>query len=148
MATVAIALGLGFGFGFEQLTGLVAGGLVVPGYLALYAWQPWRLVGTTLVALLAYGCTRLMEKRVVLYGRRRATLTILLGFVFTWALAVATARMVPAQPDALAAVGYLVPGLLASTMVRQGPLATLLGAGVVAVVTRLALLVIAGVGGL
>ncbi|HPF70070.1 MAG TPA: poly-gamma-glutamate biosynthesis protein PgsC/CapC, partial [Candidatus Krumholzibacteria bacterium] len=36
---------------FSEILGLAAGGLVVPGYIALYLDQPLRVLSTILVAL-------------------------------------------------------------------------------------------------
>lgn len=46
MVTLSLGVGLVLTFLFAEITGLVAGGLIVPGYLALYFDQPariWRL---------------------------------------------------------------------------------------------------------
>jgi poly-gamma-glutamate biosynthesis protein PgsC/CapC len=144
MVTIAIALGLVFGFAFEQLTGVIPGGLVVPGYVALSLDEPLRVGITVAVALAAYGTTRVLESRMILYGRRRATLVILIAFALDWALEAALRQAVPGSTDAVAAIGHLVPGLLANSMIRTGPWYTLLGTLIVAVVVRLLLMVVFG----
>jgi len=44
-----------------ELTGFSAGGVVVAGYLAMFALQPSWLVGTILVALLTYGMIKMVQ---------------------------------------------------------------------------------------
>jgi poly-gamma-glutamate biosynthesis protein PgsC/CapC len=144
MITIAIALGLLVGFILEQATGVVAGGLVVPGYLALYLDSPIRLGLTLVVALAAYLSVALLERHVILYGRRRAATVILVAFVIDWTLTSAIGQLAPGENEALAAIGHIVPGLLATNMVRTGPVLTVLGTTVVAIVVRLGLFIIGG----
>ena len=139
MVTIGIALGLVLGFVFEQLTAVAAGGLVVPGYLALYVTDLPRLGVTIGIALGAYGAVRLLEKRLILYGRRRAILVILVAFAIDWAVLSSLTHVAPDETDSLAAIGHIVPGLIATAMVRSGPVVTLLSTGIVAIVVRLAL---------
>jgi poly-gamma-glutamate biosynthesis protein PgsC/CapC len=115
----SIAIGLVLGFVLFELTGLVAGGLVTPGYFALYFDQPLVMAQTVAVAVCAMLLTRILSMFLILYGRRRFTVTILLAFFLQWSasslfwgLAVAETRV-----DAL---GYVIPGILANEMERQG----------------------------
>ena len=54
-----------------ELVGLSPGGIIVPGYLALYFSEPLRLVATLIDAALAFAAVRLLSKRLILFGRRR-----------------------------------------------------------------------------
>ena len=51
MIEVAIGIGLTLSLIVSEVFGVASAGLVVPGYLALYLDQPWRLAATFLVAL-------------------------------------------------------------------------------------------------
>ncbi|MBT7311770.1 poly-gamma-glutamate biosynthesis protein PgsC, partial [bacterium] len=42
----AIGLGLVISLIFSEVMGVAAGGLIVPGYIAMYLDQPLRIVGT------------------------------------------------------------------------------------------------------
>ena len=66
---------------FSELTGLSPAGLVVPGYIALSLQTPWRVLYTLLIAMLAWGAARLLERWMILYGRRRFAVLILLSFL-------------------------------------------------------------------
>lgn len=104
---------------FTELTGLYPGGVIVPAYLALFANQPLRLVGTLIVAVLAWATYRLVERAFVLFGRRRFLMLVLLGGA--WALV--GYRLVPlVWPDSLElrAIGWVIPGLIANSFERQG----------------------------
>src|SRR5262249_9167716 len=82
MVEQAIGLGLVISLLFSETLGLAAGGMVVPGYLALMIHQPLRIAGTVLVALVTYACMKLLSRYVLIYGRRRIVVAVLLGFTF------------------------------------------------------------------
>jgi poly-gamma-glutamate biosynthesis protein PgsC/CapC len=119
---------------FTGLTGLYPGGVIVPGYLALFVDQPLRLAGTLVVALLAWGIYRALARLFVVFGRRRFVLLILLGG--TWAFL--GYRIVPlAWPASLElrAIGWVIPGLIANTFERQGFLPTVAAMGIASAAT-------------
>lgn len=127
-----------------ELIGLSAGGVVVPGYLALYLDQPMRLIATFVAALVTLGATSTLGTVTVLYGRRRFAMMLLLGFLVNAGMTYLLNVVVPvastgsAMPD-LRAIGYLVPGLLANEMSRQGVLVTVAMTMIVTITIRLLL---------
>ena len=128
---------------FTELTGLYPGGIIVPGYLALFVNQPLRLAGTLVVALLAWAVYRAMCRVFVVFGRRRFLLLILLGGA--WALL--GYRIVPlAWPASLElrAIGWVIPGLIANTFERQGLLPTVAAMGIAAATTYFVLRLLFG----
>lgn len=144
MVELAIALGIAFNLVFTEAFGWTSAGLVGPGYLALYLDQPARLTATLLLALatwatVRYGLTRL----IVLYGRRRLGVTVLVGFVLNGLLNWIV-QALPAQPLDLRVIGYIVPGLIANEALSQGVLPTLAATLLIAALVRLALVFIAG----
>ena len=145
MVEVALAAGILVNLIFTEVFGLASGGLVVPGYLALHLDAPGRLLATFAVSLATWVVVRHgLMRLVVLYGRRRFGITILVGFVMQ-GLYGAMLGSLAALPADLRAVGYLVPGLIAHTALAQGvwPTVTMTMAG--AVIVRL---ILAAVGGL
>jgi poly-gamma-glutamate biosynthesis protein PgsC/CapC len=140
----AIGLGLVASLLFTEAVGFAAGGFVVPGYIALYMGEPLRLLGTVLAALAAYGCVRLSARFLLVYGRRSLVLAVLLGFVFGGLTARVPSFQLVTMHGALTAIGYIIPGLLAYWMSRQGVIRTLAAMLVAAVLVRLALIVMHG----
>jgi poly-gamma-glutamate biosynthesis protein PgsC/CapC len=140
--TVSIGIGLIVGFIFTELTGLYAGGLVVPGYLALYLDQPLRILATFLVALLAYGIVWVISNFLAIYGRRRFMACVIVGFWLGWLLNRTGMSITPGGPQ-LRAIGYIIPGLIANDIARQGAARTFLSVLVVAAVVRLLMIVFA-----
>lgn len=123
---IAISLGLVLSLAFSEIFGLAAGGMIVPGYIALDLHHPLRIIGTVIVAFAVLGAIRLISKMIFLYGRRRFVLTILIGFFFGW---LADKYFIISLPTGetldAAAIGYIIPGLIANWMERQGIIQTL-----------------------
>ncbi len=103
-----------------ELSGLSAG-LVVPGYLALCLHSPYRILFTLAVAVLSALLCRLLERVVILYGRRRFAAVIVLSMALS--AAVSATGLLTAD---MYVVGYIVPGIIANEFMRQGYLKTLL----------------------
>ncbi len=124
MTEIAIALGIFSGLVSYELLGFSAGGFVTPGYLALYVDQPLRVAATVLAAVLTFGAMRLASRWLVLFGTRRYAVTLLAGFLLKALMDAALLRLPLALPE-LRVIGYIVPGLIANDMERQGFLPTL-----------------------
>lgn len=105
---------------YTELTGLSAG-LIVPGYLALNLHSPGRLVFTLAVAAGSAGICRVLSGFVILYGRRRFAILILLSFLLSEVL-----RISDLLPSGVTVIGILIPGIIAREFDRQGFLDTLL----------------------
>lgn len=133
-----IAIGMILSFLFTELTGLSAGGMIVPGYLAFYLTSPQRLLATFLAALVAYLLVRLLGNVLIVFGRRRFMLAVLFGYLAGWGLSLLPAFL--AFDGDARAIGYVLPGLIANDMLRQGVIKTTLAVLVVTIIVRLVLL--------
>ena len=111
---------------FAELTGLSPAGLIVPGYIALSMQTPHRVVYTLAVAVAAWGCARLLSRWMILYGRRRFAVLVLLAFAID--TAVSYFGLLPYDPGL---IGVLVPGIMAQEMEKQGLVKSLLSLAVV-----------------
>jgi len=144
MVELAVALGIALNLVFAELFGFTSAGLVVPGYLALYLDQPSRLAATLLLSLATWAAVRHgLCRLVVLYGRRRLGVTVLVGFLLN-ALLNWTLRELPPQPLDMRIIGYIVPGIIANEIISQGIIPTLATTLLVAGLVRLLLLLITG----
>jgi len=130
MILTAFGIGIAIGYVFFEITGLTAGGILVPGYLALYLDEPLRIATTLSIALITHWIMILAGNLFILYGRRRYLLTMLIGFLFNF---IANTLMPTFINDAgtLQIIGYIIPGLIAADFYRQGVLQTILAMGVV-----------------
>ncbi len=141
----SVGLGLVVSLIFSETLGLAAGGMVVPGYMALMIHDPGRIAGTILVSLLTYYSIRLLSNFMFIYGRRRTVVIIIVGFLFGW---LSREFLMIGLPDGqtleFQAIGYIIPGLIANWMERQGVLETLTTMIVAAVFVRLLLMIFMG----
>ncbi|HOP08369.1 MAG TPA: poly-gamma-glutamate biosynthesis protein PgsC [candidate division Zixibacteria bacterium] len=134
-------IGLAVGFLYYEVTGISPGGVVAPAYCALYINEPGRLVATVIVALAVWLIISLLSRYLIIFGRRRLLLAILVGFL----LKLAISKWL--QPEMafefnLQSIGYIIPGLIANEMMRQKVVITLSSLGIVSVLTYLVLLVV------
>jgi len=140
----AIGLGLVISLIFSETLGLAAGGMVVPGYLALMIHQPLRIAGTILVSLLTYGALKLLSRYTLIYGRRRIVMAVLIGFVFGALSRDLLLFKMHEVPVDLRTIGFVIPGLAANWMERQGIVPTLCVMITTAVLVRLLLMLLNG----
>ncbi len=165
LLALSIGTGLVVSLLFSELFGLAAGGLVVPGYIALYLTRPIDIAVTLVAALLTFFLIRIASTFVIIYGRRRTAVMILVGYAagvfLNGALAAlyevgseSVAHTVTPPGDALTLVtagrsvmeagviGYIVPGLIAIWLDRQGVVPTFAALVTSAVVVRLLLILV------
>lgn len=140
----AIGLGLVVSLFFVEAVGFAAGGFVVPGYIALFLDSPLRLLGTVLASTATYLCMRLAGMFLLIYGRRSLVLAVLLGFLFGSLTGYLPRIGAASDQGALTAIGFIIPGLLAYWMTRQGIVRTLASMLVAAILVRFALIIIHG----
>ncbi len=141
----SVGLGLVVSIIFSETLGLAAGGMVVPGYMALIIHQPFRIIGTIFVSLLTFFTIKLLSNYIFIYGRRRTVLVILFGFLFGWMSRNFLVFPLPGGHTLeFQAVGFIIPGLIANWMERQGVIQTLSTMVVAAVLVRLLLMLFTG----
>lgn len=140
MLTAALMIGVVISLLLTELVGLSAGGIIVPGYVALLLDRPAALAGFVIVALASYGVVVGLSTQLMLYGTRRFTVAVLVGLAFSMA-AQWTAPMFTSNYVEWAGLGFIVPGLLANQFDRQGILPTLLMLAIAAAIVRVILVV-------
>lgn len=141
----AIGLGLVVSIIFSETLGLAAGGMVVPGYMAMMFHEPSRIAGTILVSTFTFLIIKFLSNYMFIYGRRRTVLVILIGFLVGWvSREFFIFDIAEGQSLEFQAVGFIIPGLIANWMERQGVIQTLSTMIVAAVLVRLLLMISMG----
>ena len=142
IVTVSLGLGLVISLAFSEFLGVAAGGMVVPGYVALFLDRPLVILVTLLVSYLTFFAVHSLSTVMVIYGRRRTVLMILVGFLFGWLIR----SLGPLSTDfgviELSMVGYIIPGLIAVWIDRQGTLETFSALITASVIVRLGLILV------
>ncbi len=144
MVEIAVGLGVIFSLLFSEFFGVAAGGIVVPGYVALQLHDPFQLLGTLIVALLTFLILRAASHYLFIYGRRRMVLAILIGFILGYASRQLVLHHWLNVDIRLQAIGFIIPGLIANWMERQGFIRTIAGVIIAASAVRLLLMIITG----
>lgn len=136
MLTVTLTIGVAVSILLSELTGLTAGGIIVPGYVALILDSPRALGGVFVLAALTFAAVRLLGLQLVLFGSRRFGLMVLLGLVLSTGAKLVRPGFDPLPLD-WAGLGYVVPGLVAHHSDRQGIAPTVLMITIAAPMVRL-----------
>jgi poly-gamma-glutamate biosynthesis protein PgsC/CapC len=134
MIIETLLIGLVLALLWAEITDLSPGGIIVPGYFALYLDRPLRAAATLAVALLTLAIYRFLARHLILFGRRRFVLMVLVGAVLSQAWLLVLPRVF-AVPVELRVIGWVIPGILASSLARQKALPTLASLAAVATLT-------------
>ena len=121
---VSIGIGLIISLLFTEFFGLTVGGMIVPGYLALYLDHPSTVLLTFAAALATWGCIVLLNRWAILFGRRRVVITMVVGFAIASTIRAALAGFsgdsMEAQGADATVIGFVIPGLIALWVDRIG----------------------------
>ncbi|MDN5354616.1 MAG: gamma-polyglutamate biosynthesis protein CapC [Candidatus Cloacimonadota bacterium] len=144
MFEVAIGLGVLISLFFLETFGAAAGGIVVAGYVAIYLHQPVTILVTLAISFVVYAIVKLLGKFMFIYGRRRMVISVLLGFILGWVTRNYGLLVNLPTEYAVNVIGFIIPGLIANSMEKQGITKTLTILVIAAVIVRLLLVIIFG----
>ena len=127
---IAIGLGMVISLFLTETIGVMAGGIIVPGYFALYLHNPLMIIITFSISLTTYLIVFVISKFMLVYGRRRLILCLLIGFFLGYILRIILDTtefqlMINDKWMEIEYIGYIIPGLIASWMDRQGIIRTI-----------------------
>ncbi len=134
MTYETIFIGLLLAVLYVEMFDIYPGGIIVPAYMALYLHQPGRIAATVVVAYLSLFSYRLLSRYVILFGRRRFIMVILLGALWAHIWFLIWPEILP-QPIGMRTIGLVIPGLLANNMERQKHILTIASMITVSVAT-------------
>ena len=140
----SVGLGLALSLVSSEVLGIAAGGMVVPGYVALMLHEPLRVLGTIVVSLATFGVLTVLKRYTFIYGRRRIVFTVLIGFVLGWISRDYLAIHSNGMDLEFHTIGLIIPGLIANWMDRQGVVPTLTMMIITATFVRLIMVVVTG----
>ena len=130
-AGIAIGLGLILSLFFTETLGVTAGGVIVPGYVALFLHQPYMVIGTFVISLLTYFTVKVLSNFILIYGKRRIVLSLVIGFLIGYYVRGSSFHINLYLLDSfsingeLLVIGNIIPGLIANWMDRQGAIRTI-----------------------
>jgi poly-gamma-glutamate biosynthesis protein PgsC/CapC len=142
MVEISIGLGIILSLVLSEALGVTAGGIIVPGYIALFLHQPIQVLSTFSVAIIVLIIIKLLSRIMFLYGKRRIVLALILGFFFGY-----LSRIIYIDVEninSVAVIGNIIPGLIANWMDRQGVVRTISVVLLTAVIVKLIVMIIFG----
>jgi len=131
LVRLAIMFGIIASMVFYNRYGVTTGGVVVPGYLALFILSPTHIAATLFIALLSFWIVQYyLRPRFMLWGRRLFESEILVALVFQLFWVGLLFILTPLLPQValLYGIGFLIPGIIAHDMGRQGIRLTIIAA--------------------
>jgi len=144
LVTLSIGLGLVISLLFSELLGVAAGGMIVPGYVALHLDSPVTVIFTLAVSWLTWMTVKMISTVMIIYGRRRTVIMLLVGFLYgAFFRSIGYIETVSLMFD-LSIIGYLIPGLIAIWIEKQGLIETFSPLITSSVIVRLLLILITG----
>lgn len=144
MVIEAVGIGMLLSLFFVETIGVAAGGIVVPGYIAVMLHHPFRVMGTIACALVSLAVIKSISRVTILYGRRLLVMCILVGYLLGYVSKLyPTVEMNYGGID-ISTIGYVIPGLMTYWMERQGIIYTITSMLIVSCLARLILIVLTG----
>ena len=154
---LAIGIGMCLSLFLTEALGVTAGGVIVPGYIALYLHEPIQIVVTFSISFLVLFILKILSNFIFIYGKRRLVLSLLLGFFFGYLSKVyfsfdllsslpflSSYDLGFLEQYGLASIGNIIPGLIASWMDRQGIVRTISAVIITSVLVKLTIMVLSG----
>ena len=145
---LSIGIGLAVSLLFSEAFAIAAGGMIVPGYIALSLRHPLNVLVTIAAGLATYAIDHALSSFVIIYGRRRTVTMILVGYLvgagtraFLGTLQLGGTIVIGHE---LQVIGFIIPGLIAIWLDRQGIVETISAMATASVVVRLVLILVTG----
>ena len=142
MTEVTIGLGIALSLILSESLGGTAGGVIVPGYIAMHLHNPDQIIMTFFASIIVIFLIRILGKFIFIYGKRRLVLTLLLGFIIGYISR--NHFFSPSDAFSYEVIGNIIPGLIASWMDRQGVIRTISAIMITSVLVKLIIMVLSG----
>ena len=134
---IYIGIGMVLSLFLTETLGVTAGGIIVPGYIAMNLENPERLVITFGISIITFLLLKLLSRYIMVYGKRRLVLALLIGFLLGY-LTRSENNLVSSLTELdFVVIGNIIPGLIANWMDRQGVLRTICTVLITSGITKL-----------
>ena len=134
---IYIGIGMVLSLLATETLGVTAGGIIVPGYIAMHLDSPSRLIVTFGISIITFLIIKLLGNFILIYGKRRLVLALLIGFLLGYLTRLDNKLVSDLTNMDFMVIGNIIPGLIANWMDRQGVLRTICTVLITASVTKL-----------
>ena len=139
---IYIGIGMVLSLFLTETLGVTAGGIIVPGYIAMNLENPERLVLTFGISIITFLLIKFLSRYIMVYGKRRLVLALLIGFLLGY-LTRSENNLVSSLTELdFVVIGNIIPGLIANWMDRQGVLRTICTVLITAGITKLIIMTV------
>ncbi len=139
---IYIGIGMVLSLFLTETLGVTAGGIIVPGYIAMNLENPERLVITFGISIITFLLIKLLSQYIMVYGKRRLVLALLIGFLLGYLSRSENMITAGLGTTDFIVIGNIIPGLIANWMDRQGVLRTISTVLITAGITKLCIMTI------
>ena len=134
---IYIGIGMVLSLFLTETLGVTAGGIIVPGYIAMNLDSPIRIIVTFTISLIVFVIIKLLSNFILVYGKRRLVLALLIGFFLGYLTRTEYFINQYFLESDFIVIGNIIPGLIANWMDRQGVLRTIFTVLITASITKL-----------
>jgi|TARA_B100000959_G_scaffold68917_1_gene72999 poly-gamma-glutamate biosynthesis protein PgsC/CapC len=134
---IYIGIGMVLSILATETLGVTAGGIIVPGYIAMHLDSPSRLILTFGISFIVFLIIKGLSNFILIYGKRRLVFALLLGFLFGYLTRLENNFLNDLTNMDLVVIGNIIPGLIANWMDRQGVIRTICTILITASITKL-----------
>ena len=139
---IYIGIGMVLSLFLTETLGVTAGGIIVPGYIAMNLESPERLIITFGISIITFLLIKLLSQYIMVYGKRRLVLALLIGFLLGYLSRSENIITASLGTTDYMVIGNIIPGLIANWMDRQGVLRTISTVLITAGITKLCIMTI------
>ncbi len=137
-----VILGVVLSLIYYEITDISPGGIIVPGYIALYLDQPSRIIATLILSLISLVIVNTISNYTILYGRRKFGLLILISFIVKFLAQSCISHLPLRALFTTTPIGYIIPSIIARDIDGQGFLKTVSSMILVASLVKLIYIVV------
>ena len=137
---IYIGIGMVLSLFLTETLGVTAGGIIVPGYIAMNLEDPLRLITTFGISIITFLLVKFISQFILVYGKRRLVLSLLLGFLLGYITRTENNLLSDLTNMDFVVIGNIIPGLIANWMDRQGILRTICTVLITAGITKLCIM--------
>lgn len=141
MIELSVTLGIIISLFFIEKFGMAAGGIIIPGYIALQLTTIDRLIGLIFITFITFLLIKGISKFTFLFGRRQMVVALLIGTILSILSHHFLVFNTPSSTVELSAIGWVIPGLIAHWAAKQGFIKTLAMISITSVIVRLLVII-------
>lgn len=117
---LAMVIGLFLSLLVEEKIGISAGGMIVPGYLAMVCDDLTQMLQIFAVSFVIYFVVNyILPKFIILFGKRKFVATLIVGVIIKLIVEIGF-PLLPFEMIEFTGIGVITPSLLANTYAKQG----------------------------